>query len=255
MRRAYYGEAFSKQYSRGAQAFFRYVLSTFIPSLVLHTFFCGVIGLFPIFPQEIDFQLIGQLLTNSNERDIFVELQEDFWNIVIYNIVVCTVGYFAGLWTRWFVTSPNRKLDRRYKLFRFENHWHYIISGAIADFPRSRLNWVDSVEDIEVVYVDALVETKEGTIIYDGFLVDYELKSDNSLDLIALTNVERRYLTQDYSQNTTDSPSQRTSYYKVKGHLMVIPYDQIINLNFTYYKLNVAPDEYGELKYTLEQIR
>lgn len=81
------------------------------------------------------------------------------------------------------------------------------------------------------MYVDALVSTTEGTIIYEGVILDYELSKDGGLEYILLTKVERRYLKDDYREY---------GYYEIPGNILFIPVDEIINLNFTYWCLKLG---------------
>jgi hypothetical protein len=128
------------------------------------------------------------------------------------------------------------KWDRRYKDLRFQNSWHYILKGEFFDFPRSAYDLEeDTVEAIELVYVDVLIKTDEGTIIYDGILVDYELSKDGGLDNISLKEVQRRYLKDDPG-NENIWPS-KSKYYEIPGHILILKYSEIINLNFSYYKI------------------
>lgn len=57
-------------------------------------------------------------------------------------------------------------------------------------------------------------------------LVDYELSKDGGLSNITMKNVQRRMMKDDEHKN----------YYDIPGHVMVIPFETVINLNFSYYK-------------------
>ena len=95
----------------------------------------------------------------------------------------------------------------------------------------------DTVEDIEFVYVDALVETKEGTVIYDGVLVDYDLSKDSGLDFITINEAQRRFLKDDPLRGVDGKTvNAKDPYYSVPGHLFVIPFNKVLNLNVTFYK-------------------
>lgn len=71
-------------------------------------------------------------------------------------IVAGSVGYVSREIVRYF------NLDRRRKIFRFQNHWHYILKGEFYDFPRANIALKhDTVREIEFVFVDALIETSD----------------------------------------------------------------------------------------------
>ena len=119
----------------------------------------------------------------------------------------------------------------------------------------------DKVDEIELIFIDALVELKEGTVIYDGVLVDYELSKDGGLQNISLKGVRRRYLKDDpsrtarpYDEIQYDASNEEhlypkgtvNRYYDIPGHILIIPYEKIVNLNFSYYKIQeLAENEFN----------
>lgn len=121
--------------------------------------------------------------------------------------------------------------------------WHYILTGEFFDFPRAAFELTDKVSTIEMVFVDALVETHEGTIIYTGILVDYELNKESGLDFITLKRVKRRFLVGE--KNEKSENKKEDQYYEIPGHILVIRNDQLININFTYYKLKAENEMYS----------
>lgn len=123
---------------------------------------------------------------------------------------------------------------------RFNNDWHYVLSGR-------NLNTDDTgpVQEVKAVYVDVLVETKEGSVLYCGLLDEFYL-SEDGVDRICLYEVYRRRFDQDIKDSERmPNKSFDERYYKMPGDLFVIPYSQIRNLNLTYYgpvRIN-APNE------------
>lgn len=131
-------------------------------------------------------------------------------------------------------------LDIRMYPLRFNNDWHYVLSGR-------NLNTDDTgpVQEVKAVYVDVLVETKEGSVLYCGLLDEFYL-SEDGVDRICLYEVYRRRFDQDIKDSERmPNKSFDERYYKMPGDLFVIPYSQIRNLNLTYYgpvRIN-APNE------------
>ena len=149
-----------------------------------------------------------------------------------------SVAAFAGYLFRKVVRFYN--WDRRKKIFRFQNSWHYILNGEFYDFPRANISLKkDTVQDIEFVFVDALIETNDGSYIYDGILVDYELSGDGGLETITLAESERRKLLDD---KKTEEEYSKSHYYSIDGHILLLKYSEIKNLNFTYYTLDENTD-------------
>ncbi len=189
-RRFYYTEEFSKEYFK--QSITDLLVAAILPSVLLH-----IAGYYLfIHPRySIHITTIGTLLSGTSDgtkvTDAFEGIYAQARSIVIYFIGVSLLAAIAGLGAKYIVRSA--KLDRKLKLFRFQNEWHYIFSGEILDFPRVPGN----PDDISIRYIDALVKSDSGTIIYTGILADYVLSKDGGIDRIYLTNVKRRYLKDD----------------------------------------------------------
>ncbi|MCG8813980.1 hypothetical protein G1K66_12015 [Tenacibaculum finnmarkense] len=221
-RRFYFTEEFSKQYFK--QNFFELFVSSIIPSVFIHFFLSfgsAIIG------NHIDLEILGQLLTyRGYPEEAFKNIQNNINKIATYYIISLIIGIICGYFSKKIIRNFN--FDSRKKIFRFKNSWHYIFSGEFFNFPRASFDLIeDSFDIIDFIYIDALVESSEGTIIYDGILVDYELSNNGGLDNITLKNVQRRMMKDDAEKK----------YYEIPGHIMVIPFETVINLNFSYYKL------------------
>lgn len=87
------------------------------------------------------------------------------------------------------------------------------------------------------MFVDALMETNDGTFLYDGILVDYELSRDGGLDSISLTEAQRRKLADDRGHREEGNQDENDPYYSIEGHILVLKYSEIKNLNLSYYVL------------------
>ncbi len=224
-RRFYYSNQFSKEYFK--QTFFGVFLSTLAPSLFFEALWFYLIQ---IFGYKVDLIIIGNLISGEPGSLVFKNLQNNLSSIIFYHITIIICSSLSGYCLK--ILIRNNKFDRRYKLFRFKNNWHYILTGEFFDFPRATYDLTkDKPEEIAYIFIDALVQTKEGTIIYEGIFFDYELSDKLGLDTITLREVRRRYLQYDYS-------NKKSKYYHIPGHLLVLKYSEIINLNFSYYKLN-----------------
>jgi len=236
-RRFYYTEEFSKQYFK--QSFFSIFISSFLPSFILHSIWIYVITLFGY---RVDFVIIGNLLQADYSPFAYKNIDENTFEIISYNATLILASSILGYASKQLVRRL--KLDRKFKMFRFQNYWHYIFKGEFFDFPRASFDlYSDSVIDIEFVYIDVLVETGEGTLIYDGILVDYELSKDGGLETIMLKEVERRFLKDDPQQSSQGNNTN--SYYDIPGHVLSISNSEILNINFSYYKLIQTGDSYG----------
>jgi hypothetical protein len=248
-RRFYFTGEFSKEYFK--QSVTDLIFSSILPGFLIH-----VIGylFFVKGRTQIDFITIGTLLSGTSDPDkvtaAFKSLYQKGPSVIGYFLGVSLVGMLAGFMTKLVVRKL--KLDRKVKLFRFQNEWHYIFSGEILDFPKVP----GEAKDIDCSYIDALVRTDEGTVIYTGLLADYILTKDGGIDRLYLTDVKRRFFKDDFTKDPAQEPQPEQEpdsdrYYYLPGRFFILPYDKIINLHITYYK--VTPSE--QLKGEIENVR
>src|SRR3989344_2465154 len=228
-RRFYYTEQFSREYLK--QNLWEVFLSTLIPSILLQTLWYFIIQ---TFRYKIDLTILGDLVSKSPSSNTFRNIEGNSFNIVFYHTTLLIFSSLLGHYSQFFIRKHH--LDRRYGLFRFKNDWHYIFTGQFFDFPRATYDLIeDTPEEIDYVFIDALVQTKEGTLIYEGMLVDYELSDKLGLEAITLKEARRRYLQDDFS-------NKGKKHYNIPGHVIILKYSDIINLNFSYFKLDVTEE-------------
>lgn len=254
-RRFYFTEEFSKQYFK--QSIFGIFTSSVVPALVLHIIWYFLV---PIFSDTtISLNILGYFFSQGDNLVIaFENIQKFDIEIAIYQISILSFAAVSGFLSKYLIRFY--KLDRRRKLFRFQNSWHYLFTGEFFDFPKAAFDLdKDDVKHIEYVYVDALLEIKEGSFIYEGILVDYELSKDGGLEYIILKETYRRLLSDDekskillrnqenvgslsvkedtevYSEETIGNTED--FHFPIRGHIVVIPYKDIKNINFAYYKI------------------
>lgn len=230
-RRFYYTGEFSKQYFK--QNLSDLIFPTLIPSLLFHTLGIFFINHSPFSNQyTIDVNVISGLISGvANYDQVNYGLQSIHTYsrpIIGYFFFISIISIVAGFLGKAFVR--NLKLDRKLKIFRFKNEWHYIFSGEILDFPRVP----GKAEELDVTYIDALVKTDEGSIIYSGLLTEYVLSNEGGIDRLYLTDVKRRYLKDDHREKPNEE-----KYYYMPGQFFVLPFNQVINLHITYYTVEV----------------
>ncbi|MEM8937920.1 MAG: hypothetical protein AAGC64_01080 [Bacteroidota bacterium] len=238
-RRFYYSEEFSREYFR--ETFFAVFIATIIPSLffqLLWYYFARWFG------HDVDLFVFGDLVSSNPSKSTFKNIENNALKILLYNSSMFVTSGFSGYLLKQIVR--NRRWDRTYKFFRFQNSWHYILKGEFFDFPRAEIILErDTVEDIEFVFVDVVTEINNETLIYDGVLVDYELSRDGGLDTISITNAQRRSIKDDSEiSKGGKKKDNRSKYYPIEGHILVLKYCEIKNLNFSYYTLDLNKDEF-----------
>lgn len=228
-RRFYYTEEFSKEYFK--QTFFGTFFSAFLPSLLFHICWYFVVA---YLGYNIDLSILGDLLSGQNDENVYRAIESNIGKITGYNFSIAIAAGLGGFLSKKVIR--NYKLDRIYKLFRFQNSWHYVLKGEFFDFPRASFDLEDSgVEEIEFVYVDAIIDTNAGTFLYEGIFVDYELSANSGLNYITLKNTSRKLI----SINKQDDGES----YPINGHIVVLPFHQIKNINLSFYRIIQANDD------------
>lgn len=175
----------------------------------------------------VDFYVVLNLLNpdlNYFKSDLDI-VKRDFLNILLYQ---------GGLFLYVFVFAKasktvvrQLKLDRKFKELRFQNRWHYILSGEVLDFPEN--DGKGRAEDIFLTYIDIAINTGHKTILYSGFLADYHLTKEGvGLDYIHLRKVKRRDIDK-VSGQCFDGKE-----YAIPGDVFLIPFSNVINLNISY---------------------
>lgn len=119
-RRFYYTEEFSKEYFK--QTFFGTFVSAFIPSLLFHALWYYLAN---CFGHSIDLSVLGNVLSGRNSDVVFSTIESSFGRIVWYNGSIAVAAGLAGFFSKKSIRSW--KLDRTFKLFRFQNSWHYYV--------------------------------------------------------------------------------------------------------------------------------
>lgn len=154
-----------------------------------------------------------------------------FLTYLYYCTFVIAVSFFAGHLSRKIVRIL--KLDRKFRLFRFSNDWHYLLSGEFLDFPEVP----DNPEEVSFKLVNALTNVGGKQMIYIGELIHFTLSDEGGLENIVLKDAKRRLLEDDLLENR---------YYEIPGRYITIPYKTIININIRYFYLEEVTSDYDE---------
>lgn len=174
----------------------------------------------------IDFNFILDLLkTNLDAFKSITIRSGDLLNILSYQVLLFL---YTFIWAKSLKTSVRGfKLDRKLKEFRFQNRWHYILSGEVLDFPEHVEK--GRAKDIFLTFIDIAINTGHKTILYSGFLADYHLTKEGvGVDYIHLRNVKRRDI------DKIDGKPYDGKEYAIPGDIFLIPFKNVINLNITY---------------------
>jgi hypothetical protein len=202
-----------------------------IVPIILHLFALAVLY-FTGF--QIDYSMILNIF--SGKQNMLADhtdaiFQYELISFLIYTLIQTVVGISLGWWlikvfggSRWLL-----------KVLMGKNPWFRLFTGAALDQTGRR----------SLVLVEALVGTKENSVIYSGLLHSYELV-DNSDDLayITLKGAFRRDLrkAQQISKELEEAKMITSSSFhpgygdviRIPGDVFTIPGKEIININVTY---------------------
>ena len=233
-RKGYFSEEFSSQYT--VKDFFQLFVNTFIPSLILYFLAIPIVLLFG-YEYNIS-TLIG--LISSNDKIFFdsVEKLKEYQNeIFIFHLIINSVSFFIGFFLKnYFIKNS---YDSKIEFFRYKNIWHYVLSARFINFKRSQVSLiVNKVEDVDITYIDALISIGDNLFIYNGMLVDYQLASEGKLDFLIVKNVQRKHI-------------DKKKFKDVEGHIVILKYEHIINLNLTF--IQAEDDGNGNVSFKIIQ--
>lgn len=160
-----------------------------------------------------------KLKTNSLPKELF-DFELLCW-IIGYMFVVLIISFIIAQFCWIIVRSFD--LDKKFSPLRFNNYWHYYLSGESLKFKDFR--GILPNQKVLLTEADVLIDLgNEGTKLYKGFLRQHTIcKNSGDLKAIYLTDV-RRY--------KRDLPPNNIK--EVPGHIMIIPADKILNINLTY---------------------
>jgi hypothetical protein len=201
------------------------------PSIIMHFVSYAILHVTKSALQfDFDLTVVLSKALFEGESDEYASV---FLTYLYYCTFVIAVSFVAGHLSRKVVRGL--KFDRKFRLFRFSNDWHYLLSGEFLDFPEVP----DHPEDVSFKLVNALTDVGGKQMIYIGELIHFTLSDEGGLENIVLKDAKRRPLEDDLLENR---------YYEIPGRYITIPYKTIININIRYFYLEEITSEYDEYK-------
>lgn len=239
--RSYFKGEFSKQFNTSIPII-RLGFYSLIPGIAI---FLLSVSVFLFINPE--FKLSGGLEIYQNLLSVDEELSKESKSFIdkrlwVYILFLCctflSAGVF-GVFAHYLIRKFN--LDKKYKILRFKNYWYYIFSGEITNFSKFskaitsiKVENIENYSDVLITYADILVDECGKSKLYTGYILDYELdqKNINALDKIYLLDTHKyNYVKQDILKSKFQPTFIKKS---VPGHIFVIDYKKVLNLNLTY---------------------
>ena len=229
--KGYYSGEFSRKYL--SSDFYSLFVNTLFPSLLIYLIFFPIV--YFIFGYTYDVHVfLGIISSNDDLVSQSIEKVDQFIiEIVVFQTIVNLISYFLGKLLHNLILKYS--LDTRHHVLRFNNVWHYLISGRFLQY-RDILN-IDTVRDIDLTFVDALVNINNQTFIYTGLLIDYQLGKDGTLDLLIITKAQRKLINVDTEED----------YKDIRGNYLVLKYSDLININLSFIQIEPSVNDTGEI--------
>lgn len=197
---------------------FEGILASAVVSLLIHAVAISLI------PNEIRFDILIKVL-GGDLKDVENtiknrDLKSAVTDFALYNAVLMIIMIGFGRAVRWRLLVSG--LHMRNEVFNLYNKWWYFFNGNYAD-----------VGAYDLVLVDAVVDTKDGTMVYSGFVVNFETKGGD-LDRIYISDaVRREFKTYTGAQNM-QLANQAGEPVQIPGAILSIKYENVINLNVNF---------------------
>lgn len=225
------------------------VIGSLLPAFFIH-YLCILI-LFQL-DYAIDFQYLYKLIGGSGHENGLTKTEFDllgqqFSNFTKYLAYSITIGGLLGWAARGLIYAL--KLDHLISLFKFNSEWYYLLSGRASQSHLYRKAFHHN-DPVDMISINALVETKEQTAVYVGILYEFEL-TENGDTLERLVLIKSSKLTITKQQETTSlEPEGKKSkvcdeYLSIPdtsfvGHqFLSIPYANIKNMTVTYLSVDL----------------
>jgi len=219
-RRVYYTRELSKSFT--LRNTLQEIFSAVLLSFILHFVW---IQLVEALGYAIDFEITFKLLLNPDSINKYDDITNNIRAIFSYFISLAIAATIISFFIRNLIRTY--KIDRKLKMFRYDNNWYYIFSGEVLDIEEYNKNRDISSDTINDRIVDVLTKSGDKYILYRGNLVDYQLNGNNSVDYIVLSSPRKQVVGEDETKDIT------SNYF-------VIPYTEVLNINIKYLTIEEA---------------
>lgn len=221
------------------QGVWEQIIASILPAFFIHGL---ALGLTSWLGREPDPVIIYKVLTSQvlEQPEIKIVTASLPW-FTSYFLITLLIPVVVATVLRFVVFQYN--LDQRFDLLKFSNEWYYLLSGRVLQRSSNPIPSVDTETEADLILIHALVETKEQSVVYNGFLWEYELTETNDgLDRIVLFEVSRRDMAKLILPLDTDDTAKRelfelTESREIDEDLLILPFTQIKNLTITYVDL------------------
>jgi hypothetical protein len=206
------------------------VLSLFLHSAAIH-----------LLKLNVDYRFLVQFIAGQFSPEDLEQykpkLGRYFTSFAEYTLGLCIFCICCGILLQYAITWRKLRMLKWLQKFRrnrkpndmycYFNRWWYVFRANEYD---SAYAYLKNREPL--VFIDVLVDTKDGSVIYSGVLCDFAIK-ENDLDTLYLGNSTKRLFSQQegtQKRNLKDGDEVSIT----PGGLLCLPYKQILNLHIRF---------------------
>ncbi|HEY4323114.1 MAG TPA: hypothetical protein VGN20_03990 [Mucilaginibacter sp.] len=215
-KRFYFQGQFTKQFGVGLFA-----------DRLITSIFWGIpvqIATFLIYSRVLNFTFTG---IEKNIQEFYEQLSENKFPLISYSTLEYILGYLVCL----IITAATLggichrivrifKVDLKWPVFRFNNHWHYYFRGEVLNTKEFKAlktgKWHTTIVDV------VINDGTEGNKMIKGYLTQYTISHKTG-------DLESLYLT-----DTMRYSKSQKQYVRVPGDCFVVLYEHVIDMNLLY---------------------
>lgn len=218
-----------------------------LSAMVLHFIWCLIIS-YCFNSIQIDFEAVFMLVTGfyghnaKHFEQALYSVSSVPLFIFLYFLTLYLSSWLLGFGTHKFIRST--KLDRRTKLFRYNNDWYYLFKGEIIEFEENKGNFDYSCSDIWGTWLSTIIIQGDEVFLYRGIVEDFYFDKDDNLSHILLSLAMRKKIPyhnlEDYSDNESDNTND---YHDIRGEFFTIQYSQMRTICIEYIIIDTENSE------------
>lgn len=221
-RRFYFRGEFSKQYNSRSLS---HALIASIPSGIIVQYF--TVFAYSKYSNLSDLLIkSSQFLTTFKSNNFSESLFKlNFTSSITFYMILMILISFLLAQICWLIVRLF-KLDRKYNIFRYRNHWNYYLNGELNGF--KQYEDLFKGKKIGKVNADILVRIEnDEPRLYSGNVAQHTINNSHELQYIYLTG------TSIFKKNKV---SQKRERRPIQGDVMIISASDIININLSFEK-------------------
>jgi hypothetical protein len=186
--------------------------------------------------------LLGQF-ESTIEKYSNEELRKYLIDFSFYNAAQLIFAIISGRLIRWYLQHSN--IHSKMEVLRIYNHWWYLFNAYKAE--SILLNKIQ--KSFDIVFIDVLINTNSGTMLYSGCLTDFVCNGETLERLYLSDSVKRDFKTMHKTEAGNLYVNKPGPSQEIKGEMLAIPAQEIVNINIRFIDLSIYANEISNALY------